>query len=250
MPVTQANKRQIEALRQRRAEREAHELNTMTELAKSVRNLPPLVIKVKTGDDGKMFGSVTSGSIADELQHQFAITLEKKKIHLEHPIRAVGDHEVELRLHHDITAALKVKVESLTPIVLPEAPAKTDEPKTEKRGKRKEVEAAPAEKTEKKSAGGQGRETGESREARQGQEGREGRVSGTLQYLKSKTTDSRPWFFVSAGHSSAMQNLPEAFRQIEDSIRLVQKIQAAGGQRVVSGLGAAAAKDDGQVGSP
>jgi len=144
VPVTQANKRQIESLRQRRAEREAHELNTMTELAKSVRNLPPLVIKVKTGDDGKMFGSVTSGSIADELHHQFAITLDKKKIHLEHPIRAVGEHEAELRLHQDITATLKVKVESLTAIILPEAPAKTDEPKTEKRGKRKEAEAAPA----------------------------------------------------------------------------------------------------------
>ena len=162
VPVTQANKRQIEALRQRRAEREAHELNTMTELAKSVRNLPPLVIKVKTGDDGKMFGSVTSGSIADELHHQFAITLDKKKIHLEHPIRAVGDHEAELRLHHDITATLKVKVESLTGIILPEAPAKTEEPKTEKRGKRREAdEAAPA-AAEKKAPAAKGEKSGKS----------------------------------------------------------------------------------------
>jgi large subunit ribosomal protein L9 len=142
VPVTQANKRQIEALRKRRGEREAHELNSMTELAKSVRNFPPLVIKVKTGEDGKMFGSVTSGSIADELKHAFDVTLDKKKIHLEAPIRTLGEHDVELRLHTDVTASLKVRVESTTPIVAPEASAKTEEPKTEKRGKRKEAEEA------------------------------------------------------------------------------------------------------------
>ena len=112
--LTGANKRRIEVLRQRRAEREAHEFNAMSELAKSLSKLTCLV-KVKTGDDGKMFGSVTNGTIADELSHQFAIVIDKKKIHLENPIRAVGDHEVELRLHAEVKAMLKVKVESLNP---------------------------------------------------------------------------------------------------------------------------------------
>ena len=101
IPVTQANKRQIEALRQRRAEREAHEFNTMTELSKALSKLVCL-IKVKAGEDGKMFGSVTAGMIADELKHQFDISLDKRKIHLEHPIRALGDHEVELNLHAEV----------------------------------------------------------------------------------------------------------------------------------------------------
>src|SRR3954468_6721684 len=100
IPVTQANKRRLEALKQRRAEREAHEFNTMTELAKGVTKLI-CVIKVKTGEDGKMFGSITSGMIADELKHQFDITLDKRKIHIETPIRTVGDHEIALRLHHE-----------------------------------------------------------------------------------------------------------------------------------------------------
>lgn len=152
IPLSAGNKRQIEALRKRRAEREAHELNTMTELAKSVRNFPPVVIKVKTGEDGKMFGSVTSGTIADELNHAFAIALDKKKIHLEQPLRALGEYDVELRLHTDVTATLKVRVESTTPLAAPEAAAKTEAPRTEKRGKRKESEpaAASAEATEKK----------------------------------------------------------------------------------------------------
>ncbi len=145
IPLTSANKRRIEVLKQRRAEREAHELNTMSELAKSISKLI-CVITVKTGEDGKMFGTVTSGMIADQLKTQFEISLDKKKIHLEQPIRALGEHEIELRLHPDVTSSLKVRVESSTP--LPEAPPAPapeakEEPKTEKRGRRPEGERPP-----------------------------------------------------------------------------------------------------------
>jgi large subunit ribosomal protein L9 len=118
IPLTQVNKRHIEALRQRRAEREAHEFNTMTELSKALSKLICL-IKVKAGEDGKMFGSTTAGMIADELKHQFDISLDKKKIHLEHPIRALGDYEVELHLHPEVKGTLKVRIESLTPAAAP-----------------------------------------------------------------------------------------------------------------------------------
>jgi large subunit ribosomal protein L9 len=140
IPLTGANKRRLESLKQRRAEREAHELNTMTELSKGISKLT-CVITVKTGEDGKMFGTVTSGMIADQLKTQFEITLDKKKIHLE-PIRALGDHEVELRLHSDVTTTLKVRVESTTPppapIVAPGAEARKEDVRTEKRGRRPE----------------------------------------------------------------------------------------------------------------
>lgn len=126
IPLTAANKRRIESLRQRRAEREAHEFNTMSELSKSISKLT-CTIKVKTGDDGKMFGSVTSGTIADELKHLFDITLDKRKIHLEHPIKTVGDHQVELRLHPEVTTTLKVHIESTTPLPVPEPEAKPGE---------------------------------------------------------------------------------------------------------------------------
>ena len=138
IPLTQANKRQIEALRQRRAEREAHEFNTMTELSKALSKFVCL-IKVKAGEDGKMFGSVTAGMIADELKHQFDISLDKRKIHLEHPIRMLGDHEVELNLHAEVKGTLKVRVESTTPAAAPapEAAAAPAEAKAEedKRGR-------------------------------------------------------------------------------------------------------------------
>ena len=167
IPLTRANKRQIESLRQRRAEREAHEFNTMTELAKAVSKLICLV-KVKAGEDGKMFGSVTAGMIADELKHQFDISLDKRKIHLEHPIRGLGEFEIELHLHADVKSTLKVRVESLTPVTAPAAEAaapagaKAEEgrrPRTEKRsfGRRdaKGEKAGEAGKPEKAEAAGE-----------------------------------------------------------------------------------------------
>src|SRR6185436_657214 len=137
IPLTHANKRRIEALKQRRAEREAHEFNTMSELAKGVNKLV-CIVQVKTGEDGKMFGSVTPGTIADQLKHQFEITLDKRKIHIEHPIRTLGEHEVELRLHHEVKATLKVRVESSTPLAPAEAPARRDEERGDRRGRRPE----------------------------------------------------------------------------------------------------------------
>lgn len=147
IPVTQANKRRLEALRQRRAEREAHEFNTMSELSKSISKLIA-VIHVKTGDDGKMFGSVTSGTIADVLKSQFDITLEKRKIHLDHPLKTLGEHEVELRLHAEVVTSMKVRIESDRPVEQPEAGAEAggkDHSKvTEKRGRRPESKAEEA----------------------------------------------------------------------------------------------------------
>lgn len=158
IPLTGANKRRIEALKQRRAVREADELNHMTELSRSLAKLIA-VIAVKTGEDGKMFGSVTSGTVADQLKTQFDVALDKRKIHLEQPIRTLGEHEVELRLHHDVVTKLKLRIESSNPLPKPaEAPEpaawEKKEQKSEKRGKHSEraveAEAPAAGRAEKK----------------------------------------------------------------------------------------------------
>jgi large subunit ribosomal protein L9 len=146
IPVSGANKRRLEALRKRRAEREAHEFNTMTELSKGLTKLV-CVVKVKAGEDGKMFGTVTTGMIADELKHQFDVTLDKRKIYIETPIKTLGEHEVELHLHAEVKSKLKIRVESTTPVLAPVAEAAAESPRTEKRGKRTEkAEAAVEEK--------------------------------------------------------------------------------------------------------
>ncbi|MFA6547138.1 MAG: 50S ribosomal protein L9 [Limisphaerales bacterium] len=141
IPLTQSNKKRLESLQKRRAEREATELNAMTELAKSLGKMT-LTIAVKTGDDGKMFGSVTNGTIADELKKQFDVALDKRKIHIEKPIKGVGDHEVEMRLHHGVHTTLKVVIKSSNPLPTPEVAPAPAAPVTEKRGKGRPVEAA------------------------------------------------------------------------------------------------------------
>lgn len=138
VPVNQANKKRLEALKKRRSERETHDLNSMTELAKSIGKLIA-VVTVKTGDDGKLFGSVTNGAIADALKTQFDISLDKKKIHLKEPIKSLGEYEVDLRLHSEVHATLKVRIESVTPVVVVSVPAPVEADKTEKRGKRFEA---------------------------------------------------------------------------------------------------------------
>jgi len=141
IPVSAANKRRLEVLGQRRADREAHELNSMTDIAKSLAKLV-LVLKVKTGDDGKMFGAVTAGAIADELKHQFDVSLDKKKIRLDRPLHELGEHDIELRLHADVNGTLKVRIESATPppqppeSLAPDAKAAEGAARQDRRGER------------------------------------------------------------------------------------------------------------------
>lgn len=144
IPLTMANKKRIEALKKQRAEREAHELNTMKELAKVISQLL-CVIKVKTGEEGRMFGTVTSGTIADQLRTQFDISVDKKKIALEKPIRALGDYEVEIHLHPEVKATLKVKVESQTPL-----PEVVPQPAPEQKQQQPQAKTEEQQKTEKR----------------------------------------------------------------------------------------------------
>jgi len=113
------NERYLAALQVRREEREAAELSTMGALKESLSHLL-LVIEMKAGEGGKMFGSVTAGMIADELKAQFDVELDRKKINLPQAIRELGDHDVSLKLHTDIEGVLKVKVESENPLPEPE----------------------------------------------------------------------------------------------------------------------------------
>ncbi len=150
IPLTGANKRRLEVLRQRRAEREVNELNSMSELGKSLAKVT-LTLSVKTGEDGKMFGSVTSGTVADALKTQLDVQLDKKKIHLEKPIHSLGEHEVELRLHSEVKVTLKLIIKSTTPLPEVVPVEKKDAPRAEKRGKRAEEpapEPTPAKKSE------------------------------------------------------------------------------------------------------
>ncbi len=68
-----------------------------------------IVIKAKAGEEGKLFGSVTSMDIAEAMKAQ-GVTIDKRKISLEEPIKRLGDHVVPVKLHADVVAELKVSV--------------------------------------------------------------------------------------------------------------------------------------------
>lgn len=69
-----------------------------------------VIVKIKTGEGGKIFGSVSSKEIAQEAKAQWGLDVEKKKIQLQEPIKSLGVHTVKVKLHPQVTADLKVKV--------------------------------------------------------------------------------------------------------------------------------------------
>lgn len=67
-------------------------------------------IKVDAGEEGKLFGSVTSADIAKAVQQAAGLEIDKRKITLEAPIKAIGEHNVKIKLFSEVTASLIVKV--------------------------------------------------------------------------------------------------------------------------------------------
>lgn len=114
VPVTMGNRKQIEALQKRRAEREAQELQGAQELAKQL-GAQSIAIAVKTGEGGKIYGSVTAADVFAKLQEN-GIELNRKKIQLNNPIRSLGSHSVRVKLHPEVAVELNVEVVSENPI--------------------------------------------------------------------------------------------------------------------------------------
>ena len=68
-------------------------------------------VKMKAGEGGKVFGSISAKEIAEGLKKQNGLEIDKKKIQLQEPIRSFGVHEVSVKLHPQVTGTLRVKVE-------------------------------------------------------------------------------------------------------------------------------------------
>jgi large subunit ribosomal protein L9 len=109
--ATAANVAVFEA---RRAELEARETHARTEAearAETVRELK-LVMRAKSGTEGKLFGSVGTVDIAEAASEQ-GVEIERSEVRLpEGPIRTIGEHEVEIHLHSDVSVLLIITVET------------------------------------------------------------------------------------------------------------------------------------------
>jgi large subunit ribosomal protein L9 len=131
--VTPGALRQLDALKQKRAEREARELNEAEELARRIGKAR-FVFTLETGETGKAFGSVTTQDIVNRIKNELGAEIDRHKIVLERPIKDTGEHQVAIKLHHDVTAELVFQVKS------------AEEP----RDRGAEVVSAPTEEPEKK----------------------------------------------------------------------------------------------------
>src|SRR5436309_11768086 len=109
--VTPASLQQLKNLKKKRVEREARELNEAEELSHRIGK-SRVTFTLETGETGKAFGSVTAQDIANRLKNELGLEIDRHKIILERPIKDTGEHEVAVKLHHDVTAQFKFDVKS------------------------------------------------------------------------------------------------------------------------------------------
>jgi len=108
LAVTDANKRQIDRERKIADAREAEEKSQAEALAQRISQLE-IEIARRVGENQTLYGSVTSADISHALQTK-GFDIEKRKIHLPEPLKALGESVVPVKVHRDVTAQVRVKV--------------------------------------------------------------------------------------------------------------------------------------------
>lgn len=109
--ATPGNLKKLKAQKEKKQEAEKEEKDQATLLKEELENII-VDIKAKSGEDGRLFGSVTSKQITDALNKQNKIKLDKRKLDLDQPIRTLGHTKVSVKLHPEVTGVITVHVQS------------------------------------------------------------------------------------------------------------------------------------------
>lgn len=107
--ATEGNVRNLEkqkAIKEEHRQQELAEARAMSEKIGQIK----VTIMTKSGEGGKLFGSITTKDIADALADQHKITIDKRKFVLDSPIKHTGDFELDIKIYPEVTAKLKVTV--------------------------------------------------------------------------------------------------------------------------------------------
>lgn len=107
--ANQANISKLNAQKKKEAQQAAEELAEAKKL-KEVLDELTVELTAKSGEGGRLFGSITSKQIADELQKKHNIKVDKRKIDMEDAIRSLGVTKIQIKLHPEVTAVLSVHV--------------------------------------------------------------------------------------------------------------------------------------------
>ena len=110
--ATQGNVKRLEQERKRYDARQATERDKAQEIARAIEGIR-IVLRKKAGEHDTLYGTVTPSELAEALVAK-GITVDKRKIDLEEPIKRLGEHTVHVKLHRDVTVGLTVEVQPLT----------------------------------------------------------------------------------------------------------------------------------------
>lgn len=110
VPATESNRKIVEQEREAYLRREAKAVGEAQDLA-TIMSKVTLTFKRRVGENDQLFGSVTAKDIADALEAQ-KYHVERQRVHLDEPIRTLGEHKVSVRLHRDVNAEVTAIVEA------------------------------------------------------------------------------------------------------------------------------------------
>lgn len=109
IPWTRGGQKQIDSIRRARAAREIRSLDEAKQVAGQLGALKVRLTQ-RSGDNGRLFGSVTAADVADAIKAAGGPAVDKRRIQIRNPIKSVGDYTVEVRLHPEVNASLALEV--------------------------------------------------------------------------------------------------------------------------------------------
>lgn len=110
--ATEGSMKTLEKQRELEAQKKAEELEEAKKLTKKLEGMT-VKMQVKAGENGKLFGSITSKDISESLKAQYGIDIDKKKIILAEPIKVAGAYTSEVKVYPEVSAKLTVMVEAI-----------------------------------------------------------------------------------------------------------------------------------------
>lgn len=107
--ATQGTIKEHQIIKENEAKKKMKELEEAKELAKKMSEIN-VKLKVKTGENGKLFGSITSKDIAEAIKNQYGFEIDKKKIVLDEAIKVTGTYNIEVKIYPEVSANIKVEI--------------------------------------------------------------------------------------------------------------------------------------------
>ena len=107
--ATKSNLNDFELKQRAEEKRKKEELEQAQNIAKELEN-KTVTVKVKTGENGKLFGSVTNKEVAEEIVKQTGMEIDKKKVSIGDPIKMVGERTAVIKLHPKVSAEITIKI--------------------------------------------------------------------------------------------------------------------------------------------